>query len=107
MNSVVADSIGIQPAKLSSQCAIRGFTEYPSGHGLAYEFVNYYKGHILIGKVPVSPTLVYWFVTRQSSPRGKLVDNIYRKIYLCRFIILNFNMLLGLSGLSNSQLLIH
>lgn len=69
-NSVIADFLELKPPKLLSACALRGFTNYPNGHGLAPEFIRQIKGQALLGRAPVSDTLVFWFVVLQAYPEG-------------------------------------
>ncbi|KAF5730259.1 putative monooxygenase [Tripterygium wilfordii] len=72
-NSVVADFLELKPKKVFTSCAVRAFTEYPNGHGLAPEFVRLRKGQILSGRVPVDNKLVFWFVSHQHYPKESRV----------------------------------
>ncbi|KAI3912622.1 hypothetical protein MKW92_005469 [Papaver armeniacum] len=65
VHSVVSELIGLKPAKSFSTCGVRGFTSYPSGHGLSNEFARFRKDNRLFGRMPVDDNLLYWFVARQ------------------------------------------
>ncbi|XP_026452597.1 monooxygenase 1-like [Papaver somniferum] len=72
VHSVVSELIGLKPAKSFSTCGVRGFTSYPSGHGLSNEFIRIRKDNCLFGRMPVDDNLLYWFVARPwtSSDTG-------------------------------------
>ncbi|XP_026435210.1 monooxygenase 1-like [Papaver somniferum] len=72
VHSVVSELIGLKPAKSFSTCGVRGFTSYPSGHGLSNEFIRIRKDNRLFGRMPVDDNLLYWFVARPwtSSDEG-------------------------------------
>ncbi|KAG2710062.1 hypothetical protein I3843_04G007500 [Carya illinoinensis] len=84
-NSVIADFLELKPPKLLSACALRGFTNYPNGHGLAPEFIRQIKGQALVGRVPVSDTLVFWFVALQAYPED---SNVWKDPELIRQLAL-------------------
>ncbi|KAI3912620.1 hypothetical protein MKW92_005467 [Papaver armeniacum] len=67
VNSVVSELIGLKPTKLFASCAVRGFTNYPSGHGFSNEFVRIRKDNIILGRLPVDNNLVHWFVGRPGT----------------------------------------
>ncbi|KAB1211143.1 3-hydroxybenzoate 6-hydroxylase 1 [Morella rubra] len=68
-NSVVADFLKLKAPKLLSACVVRGFTNYPSGHGLALEYIRQKKGQVLLGRAPVDDKLVFWFVVLPAYPK--------------------------------------
>ncbi|XP_048230052.1 monooxygenase 1 [Ricinus communis] len=68
-NSVVSDFLELKPKKLFSLCAVRGFTHYPNGHGLAPELIRMVKGNVLCGRVPVDDNLVFWFIIQNFFPK--------------------------------------
>ncbi|XP_048129450.1 monooxygenase 1-like [Rhodamnia argentea] len=63
-NSVVLKYFRMKPTKFSATSAIRGFTSHPEGHEFKNLFIIPRKEQVLLGRVPVNDTLVYWFVTR-------------------------------------------
>ncbi|XP_026452598.1 monooxygenase 1-like [Papaver somniferum] len=67
VNSVVSELIGLKPTKLFASCAVRGFTNYPSGHGFSNEFLRIRKDNIILGRLPVDNNLVHWFVGRPGT----------------------------------------
>ncbi|MCL7048001.1 hypothetical protein MKW94_004419 [Papaver nudicaule] len=67
VNSVVSELIGLKPTKLFASCAVRGFTNYPSGHGFSNEFLRIRKNNIILGRLPVDNNLVHWFVGRPGT----------------------------------------
>lgn len=64
-NSVVADFLELKPTKLFALCAVRGLTNYTNGHPFTHEFVRMRRDNILVGRIPIDRTLVYWFVAQQ------------------------------------------
>ncbi|KAJ4965295.1 hypothetical protein NE237_017144 [Protea cynaroides] len=73
-NSVVADWLGLKAARQFSLCAVRGFTNYPNGHGFSNEFVRLRKNNITLGRIPVDDKLVHWFVGRLWTPEDSRVS---------------------------------
>ncbi|XP_026435225.1 monooxygenase 1-like isoform X2 [Papaver somniferum] len=67
VNSVISELIGLKPTKLFTSCAVRGFTNYPSGHGFNNEFLRIRKDNIILGRLPVDNNLVHWFVGRPGT----------------------------------------
>uniref|UniRef100_A0A7N0U402 FAD-binding domain-containing protein n=1 Tax=Kalanchoe fedtschenkoi TaxID=63787 RepID=A0A7N0U402_KALFE len=66
-NSVVAKFLKLRPVKAFSLSAIRGFTNYPTGHNFPSEFLRIRgKDGALCGRIPVNDKLVYWFVVLQD-----------------------------------------
>ncbi|KAL2520326.1 monooxygenase 1 [Forsythia ovata] len=66
--STVADFLGLKTAKLFSLLAVRGLTNYPNGHAYPHEFTRTRRGKILVGRIPITDKLVYWFVVQQLTP---------------------------------------
>ncbi|XP_010252441.1 PREDICTED: uncharacterized protein LOC104594023 [Nelumbo nucifera] len=73
-NSVVAEFLGLKATKLFSYCAIRGFTNHPTGHGLNNEFIRTNREGILQGRIPVDDKLVCWFIGRQWTPEDSRIS---------------------------------
>ncbi|XP_062150394.1 monooxygenase 1-like [Alnus glutinosa] len=80
-NSVIGDFLELKPPKLLTACAVRGFTNYPNGHGFAPEFIRQKKGQVLLGRSPVNDTLVFWFVAPQVNPQD---SNVWKDPKLIR-----------------------
>ncbi|KAL8150936.1 hypothetical protein V2J09_020744 [Rumex salicifolius] len=55
--SVVADFLSLKPKKMLSLAAVRGFANFPNGHGLPPKMV-------MFGKVLVDDKQVFWFVQK-------------------------------------------
>lgn len=70
---MVADFLELKPTKLFALCTVRGLTNYPNGHPFAHEFVRMRRDNILVGRIPIDKTLVYWFVSQQWRQTGKLL----------------------------------
>ncbi|KAK7263828.1 hypothetical protein RJT34_31425 [Clitoria ternatea] len=66
VNSAIANMFGLHKTRLLffSTSVARGFTNYPKGHEYASEFVMMCRDQVQLGRIPVSDTLVYWFITR-------------------------------------------
>jgi hypothetical protein len=74
-HSVIGDFLELKPPKpLSTVCAVRGFTNYPNGHGFAPEGRRQIKGQVLVGTAPVTETLVFWSVVLQVYPQGTYTE---------------------------------
>ncbi|KAJ7982561.1 FAD-dependent urate hydroxylase [Quillaja saponaria] len=69
-NSVVADFLGLKPAKPSSIWEVRGFTNYPNGHTFGNQFVPVHGDCDIMGRIPIHHKLVYWFVTQKREFQG-------------------------------------
>ncbi|GMH24889.1 hypothetical protein Nepgr_026732 [Nepenthes gracilis] len=68
-NSAISRYLGLKPTKVYEICATRGFTNYPTGHGLNNELTRIRKGKIIVGRAPVDDNLVYWFVGENRAAR--------------------------------------
>ncbi|KAL2497565.1 monooxygenase 1 [Abeliophyllum distichum] len=66
--STIADFLGLKTAKLFCLLAVRGLTNYPNGHAYPHEFTRTRRGKILVGRIPITDKLVYWFVVQQLTP---------------------------------------
>ncbi|XP_062150393.1 monooxygenase 1-like [Alnus glutinosa] len=81
-HSVIGDFLELKPPKpLSTVCAVRGFTNYPNGHGFAPEGRRQIKGQVLVGTAPVTETLVFWSVVLQVYPQD---SNVWKDPKLIR-----------------------
>nr|GMD74631.1 FAD-dependent urate hydroxylase-like [Ipomoea batatas] len=71
--SIVAELLGLKPAKEFGIVAIRGLTTYPNAHSLPIEIHRMIKGGVRVGILPITHDLVHWFVTlptRQLSGKS-------------------------------------
>ncbi|CAA3001954.1 monooxygenase 1-like [Olea europaea subsp. europaea] len=66
--STVSDFLGLKCTKLFAILAVRGLTSYPNGHAFDHELTRLRRGKILVGRVPITDTLVYWFVAIPWTP---------------------------------------
>ncbi|XP_050236584.1 monooxygenase 1-like isoform X2 [Mercurialis annua] len=69
-NSIVADFLELKPKRIFALCAVRGFTNYPNGHGFAPDLTRMIKGEVLCGRVPVDENLVFWFIVQKFNYQG-------------------------------------
>ncbi|KAK4373206.1 hypothetical protein RND71_008590 [Anisodus tanguticus] len=65
--SIVANYLGLKPAKTFRTSAIRGLTSYPNGHSFPLEFVRLITGKTAVGRLPITDKLVHWFVGVQQG----------------------------------------
>jgi len=70
VNSVVAKWLGLPKPILSGRSATRGLAEYPAGHGLGPEILQFIGQGFRSGVLPCSDTSVYWNYTWYPSPAG-------------------------------------
>ncbi|ESQ55903.1 hypothetical protein EUTSA_v10025376mg [Eutrema salsugineum] len=68
-NSVVSEFLGLKPTKSLSSRAVRGFTNYPDGHGFRQEFIRIKMDNVVSGRLPITPKLVFWFVVLLKCPQ--------------------------------------
>ncbi|KAK6246563.1 FAD-binding domain - like 9 [Theobroma cacao] len=69
VNSVISKFLGMNPPKLFSRCATRGFTWYERGHDFSGVFRIHKTDNVQLGQLPVTDKLVYWFLTRSLTPQ--------------------------------------
>nr|GEW96919.1 putative FAD/NAD(P)-binding domain protein [Tanacetum cinerariifolium] len=62
--SIVADFLNLKATKMFPLCGVRGFTNYPNGHLFDHEFARFRKDNVLVGRIPINGTLVYWFIAQ-------------------------------------------
>ncbi|XP_058219892.1 monooxygenase 2-like isoform X2 [Rhododendron vialii] len=67
VNSSVAKWLGLQKPVYSGRSAMRGFVQYPDGHGFQPRFHVYFEGGIRYGYLPCDDKCLYWFCTFNSS----------------------------------------
>ncbi|CAI9757792.1 unnamed protein product [Fraxinus pennsylvanica] len=74
--STVADFLGLKSTKKFAILSVRGLTSYPNGHAFDYELTRMRRGNILVGRVPITDKLVFWFVALPRTPSDeKLTDD--------------------------------
>ncbi|XP_073120191.1 monooxygenase 2-like [Henckelia pumila] len=66
-NSLVAKWLGLQNPVYSGRSVIRGFVNYPDGHGFQPKFHAFFGGGIRYGFIPCDEKNVYWFCTFTPS----------------------------------------
>ncbi|KAE8702718.1 PHD finger protein [Hibiscus syriacus] len=67
MNSIISKFVGVNPPKLFSRCAARGFTYYEHGHPFGDKFRVHDACGVALGQLPVTDKLAYWFLTRSLT----------------------------------------
>ncbi|MCL7045693.1 hypothetical protein MKW94_004547 [Papaver nudicaule] len=67
VNSVVSEFVGLKATRSFSTCGVRGFTDYPSGHGFNNEFIRIRKDNLIFCRTPVNENRMYWFVGLPST----------------------------------------
>ena len=67
VNSMVARWLGLQKPIDTGRSAIRGFVEYPEGHGFEPKRHVYFGGGVRLGFVPCDDKSLYWFCTIHPS----------------------------------------
>ncbi|KAG2263349.1 hypothetical protein Bca52824_070428 [Brassica carinata] len=77
-NSIVSDYLRLGPKKAFACRAVRGFTDYPNGHGFPHELLRMKTGNVLVGRLPLNHNHVFWFVVhmRDSQHNGKDQESI-------------------------------
>ncbi|XP_062153931.1 monooxygenase 1-like [Alnus glutinosa] len=81
-NSVIGDFLELKPPKLLSKvCSVRGFTNYPNGHGFGTDGMRQMKGQVMLGRATITETLVYWTVLVQVYPQD---SNVWKDPKLIR-----------------------
>ncbi|CAA7057584.1 unnamed protein product [Microthlaspi erraticum] len=66
-NSVVSDYLRLGPKKAFACRAVRGFTDYPNGHGFPKELLRMKVGNVLVGRLPLTDNHVFWFVVHMQD----------------------------------------
>ncbi|KAL2543187.1 FAD/NAD(P)-binding oxidoreductase family protein [Abeliophyllum distichum] len=67
VNSMVAKQLGLQNPDGGERTAIRGFVNYPNGHGFEIKFHAYFGGGFRYGIIPCDDKSIYWFCTLTPS----------------------------------------
>lgn len=67
INSTVANWLGLQNPVNVGRSAIRGFLNYPNGHGFEAKFHAYFGGGVRYGFIPCDDKSIYWFCTLTPS----------------------------------------
>ncbi|XP_029120052.1 monooxygenase 2 [Elaeis guineensis] len=80
VNSVVAKWLGLKKPAFTERSASRGFTEFPNGHGLKLEFVQYFGEGFRTGLLPCDEKTIYWFFTWIPSEQEKEVEQSATKM---------------------------
>ncbi|WVZ74991.1 hypothetical protein U9M48_023100 [Paspalum notatum var. saurae] len=73
--SVVAEYLGLAPARTIPRPVLRGFTTYPHGHHFKNEFLRLRVGEFFIGRLTITDTLVHFFVT-MPTPATELTRDL-------------------------------
>ncbi|CAN8324645.1 unnamed protein product [Cochlearia groenlandica] len=65
-NSIVSDYLRLGPKKAFACLAVRGFTNYPNGHGFPHELIRMKMGNVLIGRLPLTDNDAFWFIVNMQ-----------------------------------------
>ncbi|XP_010449893.1 PREDICTED: FAD-dependent monooxygenase andE-like [Camelina sativa] len=68
-NSIVSRFLGLNPTKALGARAVRGFTNYPEGHGFWQEFIRIKMDNVVSGRLPITHKVVFWFVVLLNCPQ--------------------------------------
>lgn len=68
---MVARWLGLSEPASCGRSAVRGLSVYPTGHGLKAELRQFLSRGLRAGWMPVSRTLVYWFLANNTVPAEK------------------------------------
>ncbi|KAG9153348.1 hypothetical protein Leryth_018043 [Lithospermum erythrorhizon] len=68
--SMVADFLELGPPRLFASGSIRGLTTYSNGREFPREAIRTRKGNVVTGTLPITDTLVYWFITQPLAQSG-------------------------------------
>ncbi|KAG8377969.1 hypothetical protein BUALT_Bualt08G0089100 [Buddleja alternifolia] len=93
INSTVARWLGLQSPVSSGRSAIRGFVDYPDGHGFEPKFHTYFGGGLRYGFIPCDDRSVYWFCTFKRSVLKCKPSSTFLCILLCKNDILHSDAL--------------
>ncbi|KAL5995712.1 hypothetical protein ACLOJK_025780 [Asimina triloba] len=80
VNSLVAKWLGFQKPAFSGRSAARGLAEFPGGHGLTPQYLQFFGNGFRSGFLPCNEKSVYWFFTYTPSPQLKGMEESPAKI---------------------------
>ncbi|KAI0488205.1 hypothetical protein KFK09_028032 [Dendrobium nobile] len=80
VNSVVSKWLGLSKPSFSGRSAIRGFTEFPQGHGFKHEFLQYSGEGYRLGFLTSDEKSIYWFFTWTPTDQDRDAEDNARKM---------------------------
>ncbi|KAK6115159.1 hypothetical protein DH2020_007428 [Rehmannia glutinosa] len=86
VNSRVAKWLGLQSPVSTGRSAIRGFVDYPDGHGFEPKFHTYFGGGLRCGFIPCDDRSLYWFCTFRRSD-FKCDENEQNPLIMKQFVM--------------------
>ncbi|KAK6118837.1 hypothetical protein DH2020_047424 [Rehmannia glutinosa] len=86
VNSRVAKWLGLQSPVSTGRSAIRGFVDYPDGHGFEPKFHTYFGGGLRCGFIPCDDRSLYWFCTFRQSD-FKCDENEQNPLIMKQFVL--------------------
>ncbi|KAK6115288.1 hypothetical protein DH2020_007557 [Rehmannia glutinosa] len=86
VNSRVAKWLGLQSPVSTGRSAIRGFVDYPDGHGFEPKFHTYFGGGLRCGFIPCDDRSLYWFCTFRRSD-FKCDENEQNPLIMKQFVV--------------------
>ncbi|KAF8410384.1 hypothetical protein HHK36_002912 [Tetracentron sinense] len=67
VNSIVAKWLGLQKPAFTGRSTIRGYSEFPDGHGFEPKFLQFFGDGFRNGFLPINSNSIYWFFTWDPS----------------------------------------
>ncbi|KAG9153327.1 hypothetical protein Leryth_018042 [Lithospermum erythrorhizon] len=61
---MVADFLELGPPRMFALSSIRGLSSYSNGHQFPHEAIRMRRGNVVAARLPITDTLVYWFITQ-------------------------------------------
>ncbi|KAL3641019.1 hypothetical protein CASFOL_015987 [Castilleja foliolosa] len=87
VNSKVAKWLGLQSPVQTGRSAIRGFVDYPNGHGFEPKFHTYFGGGLRCGFIPCDDRSIYWFCTFRQSDFEPYDENEQNPLEMKQFVL--------------------
>ncbi|KAL4184185.1 hypothetical protein AMTRI_Chr11g158740 [Amborella trichopoda] len=69
VGSIIAEALGMGAPRIDSIRGIRGLTTYAGdGHNFESHFIQFWSDKIVVGRLPINPNLVHWFLSHIRAP---------------------------------------
>lgn len=73
VNSIVANSLNLNPPKLSHIGTLRCLTNYPDEHNYGDAAIRVMKNRLHLGILPIDKNQVLWFISWPQPPGGNAI----------------------------------
>lgn len=73
VNSIVANSLNLNPPKLSHIGTLRCVTNYPDEHDYGDAAIRVMKNRLHLGILPIDKNHVLWFISWPQPPGGNAI----------------------------------